>query len=64
MYVAEQLDGRPETDPLDRMWSVVDTRTGEVVASWRETPITGLTYQQAHDTAENWNRLEAAKEQA
>ncbi len=56
MYLAEQIDGRPEDD-LSAKWSVIDSKTGEVVASWRETPITGMTQQEAEETAESWNRV-------
>ncbi len=55
-YYADQIDGRPEDD-LSAKWSVLESDTGKVVASWRETPITGLTQQEAEETADAWNRM-------
>lgn len=55
-YEAHQMDGRPETDPIERMWSVVDTDTDQIVASYRETPITGMTFKDAEELAAAWNK--------
>jgi hypothetical protein len=56
-YYAAQLEGRPEDD-LSARWSVVDGATGRTVVSWRDTPLTGMTQQDAEETAAAWNTLE------
>ena len=53
-FEAIQMDGRPETDDLDRMWSVIDA-DGTVVASWRETPTIGMTQTDAKELAKAWS---------
>lgn len=53
-YEAIQNEGRPETDDLEKMWNVIDTTTDEVVASWRQTPIMGMTQKDAEELAKAW----------